>query len=126
MSKCNKLENVPVDVKVYAEFPNLFKWHRYIHGRLPTPEEKAKELESAVLEFKNFIRDHRSQDPVELYVERVTQTLCSVCENEWEQVEENGIAYCAHCGAEVEQKPCTANPRVDGTADEQTKKEQGT
>lgn len=102
--RCHRLMNVTVDAKIEADFPHLF---RYSWRKL-TAEDKARELESACSEFAEFIRDHRSQDPISLEVVRVRKDLCSHCESEWETMEENGVTYCAHCGAEVD----TANKQL--------------
>lgn len=103
--RCHKLSQVTTDAKVEAEFPNLF---RYAWRKL-TPEDKARELENACAEFAEFIRDHRSQDPVRLDVVRVKEDLCSHCERPWETMEEEGKTLCAWCGAEVD----TANDRLE-------------
>ena len=95
--RCKIKRKILVDVRVEADFPQLFRWR----FRDFTVDERAKELEKACEEFAEFIRDHRSQDPVELTVVRVHQDLCSNCLCEWEQYEEEGKIYCAGCGAVV-------------------------
>jgi len=47
-------------------------------------ERWAQNAERWVEEFTEFIRDHRSQDPVVLYVNRVYREECSHCGSEWE------------------------------------------
>ena len=49
------------------------------------PEAYAKEMERWVEDFHDFIRDHRSQDPVHLDVNRVYEDQCSHCHNNWEE-----------------------------------------
>jgi len=88
--------NVLIDAKVEAEFPGLFRYRRSL-----TPEDRAKELEAACRDFANFIRDHRSQDPVSLDVIRVTQNQCSECGKEWDPYEDGDRLYCGNCGVEV-------------------------
>ena len=65
-------------------------------------EAYARNLECAAAEFREFLRDHRSRRDVWLQVKRVKQNQCSVCRGEWEQLTEDGVTYCANCGAEVE------------------------
>jgi len=38
---------------------------------------------------------------VQLSVERITARVCSGCEEDWETMKEDGVTYCACCGAEV-------------------------
>lgn len=94
--RAKKLKDVLVDVRLVAEPPaGVTRWAR-------TKEREAELLEDWVQEFRDFLRDHRSQDPVSLEVERVKKDLCSECESEWETFEENGKHFCASCGKEVE------------------------
>ena len=68
-----------VDVKIICEEPSdLTRWCR-------TEEARLKEVERWVKEFHNFIRDHRSQDPVFLSIEKIYQDRCSFCGCEWEE-----------------------------------------
>lgn len=78
---------VLVDVTVSCDPPiGIGRWTR-------TLEDRAKALESWAREFEEFIRDHRSQDPVSLSVERHFQTQCSHCGYEWEE-DETGPLCC--------------------------------
>lgn len=91
-----KLKDVLVEVRLVAEPPAaVTRWAR-------TKEREAELLENWVQEFRDFLRDHRSQDPVSLEVKRVKKDLCSECESEWETMEDNGKTFCASCGREVE------------------------
>ena len=69
-------------------------------------EYYAKHLEDWVNEFHDFIRNHRSQDPVSLSVVREKQQCCSACRNAWEVMagdgDDVGKTVCASCGVEVE------------------------
>jgi len=49
--------------------------------------------ESWIKDFNEFIRDHRSQDPVSLFVEREYQDICSYCGSDWNE-DENGLPLC--------------------------------
>jgi len=64
--KAKKL-HILTDVKVEADLSNML-WRRNYYGK---EEEKAKDLERAVKDFEDFLRDHRSQDMISLSVERV-------------------------------------------------------
>jgi hypothetical protein len=68
-------------------------------------EERAKELERAVKDFEEFLRDHRSQDMVTLFVDRVYADVCSECDEEWEldTHPETGKPICAWCGVEIKE-----------------------
>ena len=94
-SKINRL----TEVKLVAEPPNgLTRYAR-------TKEREAELLEDWVKELESFMRDHGSQDPVQLYVERVRQDVCSECESPWETCEDEGKTICASCGVEVAASP---------------------
>ena len=72
-------QKVLVNVSVSCEPPyTVGRWCR-------TMEDKAKQLEAWCREFEEFIRDHRSQDPIGLSVEREYQEQCSHCGSEWEE-----------------------------------------
>ena len=98
--KAHKREHVLVDVKVEADLSNMI-----YRSFCKDEESKAKELERAVKDFHDFLRDHRSQDMVVLDVQRIYKDLCSACDCEWEldQDEETGRIFCAGCGTEIEQ-----------------------
>jgi len=60
-------------------------------------EGLAKYYEQWVKEFHEFIRDHCSQDPVSLSVERIYEDQCSFCGYKWENaVDENGCPGCCN------------------------------
>lgn len=104
--KCTVLRKVLVDAHVEAEFP--LRWRRF-----DDPEDLAKWLNEQCKEFVDFLRDHRSQDWIQLTVVRDENDLCSVCREAWEPWTENGETWCAHCGAVLESKPMGNRP--DGT-----------
>ena len=81
-----------VDVKIECDPPSFY-W-------VKDQEDYAKRCEGWVKEFHEFIRDHRSQDPVFLNVERVYKEVCSFCKSEWEE-DETGEPAC--CNAAVEE-----------------------
>ena len=93
-----------VDVRITCDPP---LWCRYgQHGTLAERLERlAKAYESWVKDFHDFIRDHRSQDPVLLNVERDIHDVCSACGCDWEtDTEDDGPEYCVGCGAIVEKE----------------------
>lgn len=52
-------------------------------------------------DFREFLRDHRSQDVQDVIVNVVMKDACSLCGNDWEVMEEDGKKFCAWCGEEV-------------------------
>jgi hypothetical protein len=56
-------------------------------------EDYAKQLESAVRDFHDFVRDHRSMDWVTLNVVRQHEDQCSHCGYLWE-VDAEGMPVC--------------------------------
>lgn len=102
-----------VDSRVIAEF-NLSRVDRMTFDRekkswrTATPEEIGETLRAKCSEFHDFMRDHRSQDTVQLTVEAVRKDVCSQCGDEWETYIEDdpnspdfGSESCACCGAVV-------------------------
>jgi DNA repair exonuclease SbcCD ATPase subunit len=83
------------DVTMVASF------HRYNWWTL---EQQAQQADDRAKEFNDFIRDHRSQDDIQLEVVREYRDECSVCGEEWEPAEDDKThdRYCASCGAEVQ------------------------
>lgn len=63
-------------------------------------EQQAKALDSWARELQDFLRDHRSQDPVQINVDREYTDSCSRCKRPWETYKEEGTTYCANCGVE--------------------------
>ena len=102
---CHVVEKVLVDVQATIEF-HLKWWDYGVHknGKFVegTMEDRAKCLEERCQDLKQFLKDHRSQDEVELTVERKYADQCSVCGREWEPDVEDGITCCAGCGAILE------------------------
>ena len=86
------------DVTVECEMPYI---PYYIRGNL---KEEEKYLKNWVKDFQDFIRDHRSQDPVNLSVVPIYKDVCSKCEREYESYDENGKTFCANCGEELERE----------------------
>ncbi len=102
-----------VDAHVVASFER--NWEVRYARRNGTVEDVAKEMERAVSDFEDFLRDHRSQDIVELAVERDYEVQCSNCKDRYEpwkptekECEESsgdlvfGKTYCACCEVETE------------------------
>jgi hypothetical protein len=76
-----------VDITISCDPPRQYYYRR------GTMEEIAQSYEEWVKDFESFMRDHRSQDPVSLNVERQYQDVCSFCESEWDE-DENGCPCC--------------------------------
>jgi len=65
-------------------------------------EEKVKALESRIKDFEYFLKDHRSQDDINLSVIREYEDQCSLCGDKWEiYKDEVGKPSCASCGADI-------------------------
>lgn len=97
---CHIMKAVTVDIEVEAQFPD---WICY---SCPDIESKIKALEQEISKFESFLRDHRSQDVVKLFVRRIKKDLCSACKKFFEEASdpdfENGRPYCDNCGAFLE------------------------
>ena len=99
---------VLVDAKVVAEFPQVSRVYRkYVGWGTPegiktvgmtsreTEERYAEDLKEAVKEFNDFVRDHRSQDIIDLNVEMVYERRCEYCNSNWEDnLGDDAIPYC--------------------------------
>lgn len=79
-------KKVLVDLSITCEPPS------HIGRYAKTLEDKAKQLEDWCKDFEWFMRDHRSQDPVSLNVERQYEEQCSYCGSAWEVDEEGRVA----------------------------------
>lgn len=105
--------NVIVESRVIAEFDlswvDKMTFDRERQGFRPaTPEEIGEMLREKCSDFHDFLRDHRSQDAVQLTVETVRKDVCSQCDDDWETYieddpdsEDFGNELCACCGALV-------------------------
>lgn len=113
--KTCRMVKVVTDVKVTCDPPSHLTRSAYGtradgtfgHLRYGTPEywKVIKEkLQGWVRDFDDFIRDHRSQDPIALDVIEDRMESCSACGSEWEidDGHEDGVCRCASCGAVVE------------------------
>lgn len=97
--KCNIIKNVLTDARVVAENPYIPRYCREDINKL------SAYLEDWIKEFKEFLRDHRSQDLISLYVEKEYIDICSECKEKWEEYkDEDGTVTCANCGAELEKR----------------------
>lgn len=86
--------------RVEATFPHV-EVYAFQCKEKSYEEVMADKLEDACEEFVSFLRDHRSQDVIQLDVVRDYATCCSACKRELEICEEDGIKYCASCGTEL-------------------------
>ena len=84
-----------VSLRIVVDPPRDSYWWR-------TEEQRIRGLEAWAHELEEFVRDHRSQDPISLTVERENETVCDRCHREWETYTEDGATCCAGCGARVE------------------------
>lgn len=76
-TKTELIKKVMTDVRVEAHFDmKYWGW-----GRETTLEELRQELQDRAKEFHEFIRDHRSQDPVKLDVIPEIEYQCPFCKS---------------------------------------------
>jgi hypothetical protein len=97
--ECEPVEEI-VEVRIVASFP----WVReqwQIADRQKRLEQLAGEYQREVKAFFDFLRDHRSQDAIDLEVDRQRATVCSLCKEPWEVYEEDGVRTCASCGGRI-------------------------
>jgi hypothetical protein len=87
-------KKVLIDLEIVCEPPQHVRywWHDL--------KRQEKEMEYWVKEFHEFIRDHRSQDPVNLEVRRIYEDQCEFCKRVWE-VDDEGCPVC--CDAAVDE-----------------------
>jgi hypothetical protein len=97
------------DVKIICEPPQR-RW-----GGFNGLEDEAIFYEKWVKEFEEFIRDHRSQDPVYLNVEREYKECCEFCEEEWETSDDSCPLCCQKAVDEFEtnRRPTPTHLRGD-------------
>lgn len=81
-------KKVLVNLKIECELPHIPFWES------KTLESRAKYLDEWARDFNDFIRDHRSQDRVDLSVERVFEDQCEFCNYEWEVDTSTGEPLC--------------------------------
>jgi hypothetical protein len=87
---------VLVDLKIEVDAPSVPSW------LANTPERREKYLQEWCRDFNDFVRDHRSQDPVTLSVVREYEDQCSYCHNEWE-LDGDGFPACCNKAQEEHQ-----------------------
>ena len=85
------------DLRVVLDPPSYVGWMARRRG----DEAWAKALNEWAKEIEDFLRDHRSQDPVSISVERVEATVCDQCGQSWEVIDIEGEPGCAYCGVAV-------------------------
>ena len=84
------LEKEVSDIRVIAEFPD--DWYT------KDIEARIRRLERRIRDFKEFLRDHRSQDEVSLTVERIYAYKCKFCGYVWDDFPNN-----ADCCDEIQE-----------------------
>ena len=87
-----------MDVSVEVNPPH------YAYGYSRDPERIAKSLEYWAKDLVDFVRDHRSQDDLDLEVIRDVREVCSLCGRDWETTppdDDNPNETCAWCGEPV-------------------------
>ena len=87
-----------MDVSVEVNPPH------YAYGYSRDTERIAKSLEYWAKDLVDFVRDHRSQDELDLAVVRDVREVCSLCGRDWETIlpdDDCQIETCAWCGEPV-------------------------
>lgn len=98
---CKPLSAI-VDCRIVCEPPHyVTQYNRYQHGTNEYWEYFKKQVNDWAKEFNDFIRDHRSQDSVNIFPELIHELQCSNCFSRWETFHEEGQEYCASCGVIV-------------------------
>lgn len=94
------IKNAVIDVKLEASFDRHIQSWRY-KDKL----QYGKELEKEVKNFESFLRDHRSQDLIDLNVTYIKGDICSACKRELETYfdEDEKCFYCYNCGAKLDE-----------------------
>lgn len=97
-------KSILTDVTISCEPPV-----KTFYFREPTLEDFAEYYEKWIKDFHEFIRDHRSQDPVKLHVEREYKDVCGLCNCDWETDENNCPVCCQKAVDEwnISNKPIT-------------------
>ena len=86
----------------------------YAYGWGRDPEKIARSLEQWARDLNDFIRDHRSQDSLDLEVVRNIQEVCSLCGRPWEIMlpdDDCPQTTCAWCGEQVDPSATTKGAR---------------
>lgn len=89
-----RTKRVLTDVRMEIDPPSYLTYY------WRDPLQKARAMESWAEEFHDFLRDHRSQDPVYINVIRVYEEVCVHCGVDPEP-DERGCPCC--CGKAVEE-----------------------
>lgn len=103
-TKINQVKNVRVECDV----PNyILRYNPYHYGSNEYWSYLSGKLNAWVKEFHEFIRDHRSQDPVSLSPVFDAEDVCSDCGDRWDasvwdDEGQDGLLHCNCCGAVVE------------------------
>lgn len=73
-------------------------------GIQQTEEARAAAIERWAQEFREFLKDHRSQDANSVTVERQYEVQCNKCGREWEEehYDSDDKYHCAGCGRTIE------------------------
>lgn len=97
-----------VEAKVIIEPKERVPYY-YLWSSLPKDEQVKRELlwyHNWAQKIKEFVRDHRSQDVNDVYVDITEIDACSKCGESWKTYieEKTGDTCCANCGTLVKPK----------------------
>ena len=91
-----------VEKKNYDEMRVEVEPGRYTFCNHSDPKIRERELVSWAKEILDFLRDHRSMDINDVCVVVPVFDACSECGAEWEPWDDDGVLWCASCGAACE------------------------
>lgn len=101
---CRTCKPIEITTGVRAEIEPELPWNM-------SHERKERWLKEWAKEFQEFLRDHRHQDVNSINIVVEKETVCSECNNKWEECHFDAEAGgepeydgCAHCGAKLEAK----------------------
>ena len=86
-----------------TENPPFWLWRHLKYSQEEMDKREKGWYEDWAKTFKEFLRDHRSQDVQGVTVNVQTQNVCSECGHEWETMidEDTKAPCCAWCGVEI-------------------------
>ena len=104
-----KTKRVLVDVTIEVDPPLI----HFFNGNM---EQLAANYEAWAKEFEDFVRDHRSQDPVSLTINRVYEERCIFCNRVYEEDHEGPLCCNDALNKWEDSKKEAAEATGDGTS----------
>jgi hypothetical protein len=73
---------------------------RYFWYSTPSKAQIEKEILEQLSHLQQMLDSHKEFDHIRVEAIHKTTEYCSACDREWELAEEDGVKYCAWCGAD--------------------------